>query len=143
MDSHTGSWFLIQLISHPECPMTAADLEQAIAIAKDASHSGAFKQAKAYWTRWYGSSTLNGQIKFGKGTRWLAVLRQDEGQQKFEQMAAELRNALVVCSKCRNVCVAVSIERCATCGKKGCDRCLVRRMGQDGVTIWHTTCQQP
>lgn len=104
MDSHTGSWFLVQLISHPECPMDAADLEQAITIAKDASHSGAYKQAEAYWTRRYGSSTLNGQIKFGKGTRWLAVLRLDEGQQRFEQMADELRNALVVCSNCHGVC---------------------------------------
>lgn len=143
MDSHTGSWFLVQLISHPDCPMIAADLEQAITIARDASHSGAYKRGRAYWIRRYGSNTLNGQLGFAKGMRWLAVLRQGEGQQKFEQRADELRNALITCPKCYGVCVAVSIERCATCGKKGCDRCLARRVSQDGVTTWHTTCQQP
>ena len=91
MDAHTGANFLLQLLLGDQYPMDGDDLEEAIRIAGKKSPSGAIDEAQRYYILRHGSAVLNGYLGFGKGTRWLAMIRRDEGQMAFEKKVAELR----------------------------------------------------
>ena len=91
MDAHTGANFLLQLLLGDQYPMDGDDLEEAIRIAGEKMPKSAFNEARRYYTLRHGNSTLNGSVGFAKGTRWLAMIRRDEGQMAFEKKVAELR----------------------------------------------------
>lgn len=91
MDARNGMQFLIALFCFPESKMDLEDLEEAIRIASTKSPSGSFDAAQRYYIMRHGSSVHAGYLAFAKGTRWLAMVRRDEGQQAFEAATEELR----------------------------------------------------
>lgn|GEM_PF-2351283 len=88
MDAQTGKQFLINLLAS-DYPMDITDLEKAIEIAKEKNPTGAFKEAGRYYYMKY-SNTI-GQLSFSKGTRWLAMIRRQNGEQAFKQACTDLR----------------------------------------------------
>lgn len=94
MDARSGIKFLAVLLSDSRYPMDAGDLEEAVRIASNKSPSAAFGMAQRYYASRHGSNVHDGYLGFAKGTRWLAVLRRDEGQAAFDAAVAELREVL-------------------------------------------------
>ena len=90
MDAKNGLQFLAVLFSDSRYPMDFADLEEAVKIARSKSPSSAFDVAQRYYILKHGSSVLNGYLAFAKGTRWLAILRRDEGSNAFETAVLNL-----------------------------------------------------
>lgn len=70
-------------------PMGEEDLEEAAQIARSRSKSAAFDDARRYWLRQHGEAM--GAQGFAKGTRWLATVRVEEGNDAFEALVAELQ----------------------------------------------------
>ena len=91
LDAQRGTNFLAILFFNDQYPMDGDDLEEAIRIASKKSPSGAINEAQRYYILRHGSAVLNGYLGFAKGTRWLAMIRRDEGEQVFFQKADELR----------------------------------------------------
>lgn len=94
MDAKSVTQFLAILIADSRYPMDAVDLEKAIEIAGAKSPSGAFDAAQRYYIMRHGSAVMNGYLAFAKGTRWLAIIRRDEGQKAFEAVIEQLRQAV-------------------------------------------------
>lgn len=84
MEAQAGVQFLSLLFSSPKHPMDKTDMEKAIEIAGRREPTGAFKEASFYYCRSHGMSVDNGYLAFQKGTRWLAMVRRDEGDEKFQ-----------------------------------------------------------
>ena len=143
MDAQTGSNFLLQLLLNDQFPMDGSDLEEAVKIAGEKMPKSAFNEARRLYKMRHGDSDLNGSLGFAKGARWLAVIRRDEGKAAFGAKVTMLYNALGICPHCRHECVAVSVALCATCRRKGCNKCLAGRISQEGIVRWHTRCQMP
>lgn len=91
MEAQAGIQFLSLLLSSPKHPMDAADLEKAIEIAGRREPTGAFKEAGMHYCRRHGMSIDNGYLAFQKGTRWLAMIRRDEGDGAFVQACESLQ----------------------------------------------------
>lgn len=91
MDAHTGSNFLLQILLNDQFPMDGDDLEGAIRIAGEKMPKSAFNKALRYYKMRHGNSDLNGSLGFAKGTRWLAMIRRDEGEKVFEVKVSKLR----------------------------------------------------
>lgn len=91
MEARSGIQFLAMLLSDPRYPMDAVDFEEAVRIAGSRSPSAAFGDAERYYVVRHGRAVQNGYLGFAKGTRWLSVLRRDEGQAAFEAAVASLR----------------------------------------------------
>lgn len=91
MEAKDGIKFLVGLIFHKESQMDFLDLEEAFRIAEKKSPSAAIKIATRYFYARHGSEVF--ALGFGKGTRWLSVIRRDEGQAAFEKAREELRLA--------------------------------------------------
>ena len=91
MNAQAGTQFLILLLSSDEYPMDTTDLEEAIRIASVKSPSGAFDAAQLYYATRHGSMVARGYLGFAKGTRWLAMIRRDEGQAAFDRALQQLR----------------------------------------------------
>ena len=91
MDAQAGIQFLSLLLSSSGHPMDETDLEKAIEIASRREPTGAFKEAGFHYCRRHGMSVDNGYLAFQKGTRWLAMVRRDEGDKKFQQACESLR----------------------------------------------------
>ena len=89
MDAQTGVLFLSLLVQQEKA--TEGDIEKAIEIAGSKSPSASFKVAQRYFVLQHGTSVQDGYLGFAKGTRWLAIIRRDEGQEAFESKASELR----------------------------------------------------
>lgn len=90
MDAKEGvQRFLIGLLSVKETTYNATDTEKAIEIASAKSPSAAFNEAQQY-CRFFKSSPI-WALGFVKGTRWLAVLRRDLGEQGFKMYVETLR----------------------------------------------------
>lgn len=70
--------------------LTAEDIEKAIQIASEKSPSGAIRAGQVAFIIAHGSSGQMAALAFGKGCRWLAMVRRDEGQEAFEKAAEEL-----------------------------------------------------
>ena len=96
MNAENGSQFLAMLLGSDEFPMDADDLEEAIKIASKKSPSGAFDAAQRYYITRHGSAVLDGYLAFAKGTRWLAVIRRNQGQAAFDAAVALLRKVTPV-----------------------------------------------
>lgn len=90
MDAKSGIRFLSMLFLGSRYPMDKADLEEAIRIAGEKSPSAAFKLAQRYYVVRHGRAVTDGYLAFAKGTRWLAILRRDEGQAAFEEVAERM-----------------------------------------------------
>lgn len=97
MNAKQGTQFLIALIAGKY--ITPADLEKAIEIAATKSPSAAFGAAQLYYITRHGQGVSNSYLGFAKGTRWLAVLRRDQGLQVFEAEAEKLRLQARVATK--------------------------------------------
>ena len=91
MDAHTGTNFLAILFLNDQYPMDGDDVEEAIRIAGKKSPSGAINEAQRYYILRHGSAVSDGYLGFAKGTRWLAMIRRDEGKVAFEKKVVELR----------------------------------------------------
>ena len=91
MDAQTGKGFLTLLLN--QRLMGKDDLEEAIKIASEKSPTGAFRSAGIYFVGKHGTGIYNGYLAFQKGTRWLAMIRRDEGQAAFDAAVAELRQS--------------------------------------------------
>jgi hypothetical protein len=76
--------------------MDADDLEEAAKIAREKSPSVAFGAARRYYIMQHGWAVSCGYPAFAKGTRWLAMIRRDEGQQSFEAVVEALRRVGVL-----------------------------------------------
>lgn len=150
MEAEQGMWFLIQLLypstqmGKEQIELAAKHLREAIRIASTCEPSSAIKQGKRY----YRMHCINQMhvLAFGKGTRWLAMIRRDKGQKAFEAAVQELKMvAMDVCSTCGSTCIMASIESCKICNQLGCQRCLARyrTTGSSSATTWHTTCRKP
>lgn len=92
LDAQRGSNFLAILFLQDQYPMDGDDLEEAIRIASVKSPSSAFDAAQRYYVMKHGSAVLNGYLGFAKSTRWLAMIRRDEGQMTFDRKVNELRH---------------------------------------------------
>jgi len=90
MKAQDGVIFLSALLREPSSGMTDEDLEEAIRLAGQYSPSAVFNRAATYWQSRHGQ-VGHLSLGFAKGTRWLAMIRRDEGQQAFEQTADRLR----------------------------------------------------
>lgn len=86
MNAENGVQFLIALITREY--ITLEDLKKAIEIAATKSPSAAFRRASEYCVL---AGKREYYLAFAKGTRWLAMLRRDQGQQAFEAEVAKLR----------------------------------------------------
>lgn len=86
MNAEQGVQFLIALIAGKY--ITPADLEKAIEIAAAKSPSAAFDCAGQYCVM---AGKREYSLAFAKGTRWLAVLRRDQGQSAFEVEVEKFR----------------------------------------------------
>lgn len=64
-------------------------LAQAILTAYESSPQAAYKFAVAWWRVKFGGSETDAQ-SYGKGVRWLAILRRDEGKAAFEAACEQL-----------------------------------------------------
>jgi len=71
--------------------LTAADIEQAIHIACEKSPSAAIDSGQVAFMVAHRGANEAVAIGFGKGCRWLAMIRRDEGQEVFGQICSELR----------------------------------------------------
>lgn len=91
MEAHAGIQFLSLLLSSPKHPMDVEDLEKAIEVAGKREPTGAFKEAGRYYCSRHGTGINNGYLAFQKGTRWLAIIRRDESDEKFKQACESLR----------------------------------------------------
>lgn len=89
MDARTGINFLRLLLT--QGLMDDADLEEAIRIAGEKSPTGSFKAGQLYFIGKHGMNTSDGYLAFAKGTRWLAVLRRDDGQKTYDGAVEDLR----------------------------------------------------
>lgn len=72
--------------------LTATDIELAIEIAARKNPSAAVKEAQRQWIFCH-PEHRDWAMGFGKGVRWLALIRRDEGQVAFEVVCEELRQA--------------------------------------------------
>jgi hypothetical protein len=90
MKAQDGVMFLSALLQSPESEMTTADLEEAVRLAGQYSPSAVFNRAAQYWQSVHGERGFY-YLGFAKGTRWLAMIRRDEGQLAFEQAAERIR----------------------------------------------------
>lgn len=88
MDAQTGIGFLKILFRDGRADGT--NIEKAIEIAGSKSPSASF-DAAALHARLHGKDQMT-SLTFAKGTRWLAVLRRDEGEEAFKKSVVELRN---------------------------------------------------
>lgn len=87
MDAKTGITFLTHL--RMQGVISSEDIEKAVEIASTKSPSRAIKDGQAHAYR----QNLGGQVQqitFGKGTRWLAMLRRDSGNEIFAINALKL-----------------------------------------------------
>lgn len=89
MDAQTGVGFLKLLVAQELAD--AEDIAKAIEIAKAKSPSASFDAAGRAFAIRHGGAVSNGYLAFAKGTRWLAMVRRDEGQAAFDKAADELR----------------------------------------------------
>ena len=88
MDAKTGvQQFLLGLLTQKK--MDSSDLEKAIEIARTKSPSAAFDKAGEY-CRFY-KSNPEWKLGFAKGTRWVAMVRRELGEQGFEMYLENLR----------------------------------------------------
>ena len=87
MDARTGVQFLTLL--YKEGRVDGKDIEKAIEIAGSKSPSASFDAAGLY-TRLMGKDQMT-NLTFAKCTRWLAVIRRDEGEEAFKKAVEELR----------------------------------------------------
>lgn len=71
--------------------LSADDVELAIKIARVKNPSSAYSRAAHGWHLRHPGSL--GETGFAKGTRWLAIIRRDEGQTAFVVVCEELRQA--------------------------------------------------
>ena len=72
--------------------LTKDDLEKAIEIASEKSPSAAIHAGYlAYSIAHPDSRSVWAGENFGKGVRWLSIIRRDEGQEAFDKACAELR----------------------------------------------------
>ena len=94
MEAQDGIQFLILLLKDQRYPMDTQDLEAAIKIASRRQPTGAFKEAARHYAARHGSCVASGYLGFAKGTRWLAVLRRDEGEQAFEEICQKLKEVM-------------------------------------------------
>lgn len=89
MDAKTGTVFLKILFQ--EKRIDTSDIEKAIEIAGSKSPSASFDAAGLH-ARSTGKDQMT-SLAFAKGTRWLAMIRRNEGQQAFDAAVAELRQS--------------------------------------------------
>jgi len=89
MDAQTGVQFLLLLRQAGKADQQ--DLEKAVEIAGSKSPSRAIKDAQMHHYLRYGDQMR--ALTFGKGTRWLAIIRRDEGDAAFQEKVAELRES--------------------------------------------------
>ncbi len=87
MDAKTGTAFLKILFR--EGKVVGVDIEKAIEIAGTKSPSASFNAASLH-ARLTGKGQMT-SLTFAKGTRWLAMIRRDEGDEAFKKAAEELR----------------------------------------------------
>lgn len=90
MKAREGIRFLELLLKDPQSGMHALDLEKAIRLASECSPSRSFDRASQYWFLRHGRTMY--YLGFAKGTRWLAMIRRDEGTDAFEAAVDQLRN---------------------------------------------------
>ena len=93
MEAKDGIGFLIQLLLDTAYPMDREDLEEAIRIAGSKSPSASFGVAQRHYVIRHGSGVHDGYLGFAKGTRWLAMVRRDEGDEAFQVAVTRLREA--------------------------------------------------
>lgn len=91
MKATEGIRFLELLLANPSSGMTAEDLEEAIRLAGGYSPSASFSRASQHWVLKRGRGGFF-YLGFAKGTRWLAMIRRDEGIDAFNAAADQLRN---------------------------------------------------
>lgn len=89
MNAQDGALFLQILLQDQSCPMDSDDLEEAIRLAGEYSPSAVFHRAAQYFASKHGETRSH--LGFAKGTRWLAMIRRDEGREAFCRKADELR----------------------------------------------------
>ena len=90
MDAQTGVQFLLLLKQVGKADQQ--DLEEAVKIAELKSPSRAIKDAQMYHYLRYGDQ-MSASLTFGKGCRWLAIIRRDEGNAAFRARVAELKES--------------------------------------------------
>lgn len=110
MEAHEGVQFLAQLLQSPQNQMTAADLEEAIRLAGQYSPSSAIDRAGRHYRVAHPSAGQMEALTFGKGVRWLAMVRRDEGQIPFETAVEGLWDY---------VRTILPTQKCVWCGKPG------------------------
>ncbi|HNU76170.1 MAG TPA: hypothetical protein PKL88_00435 [bacterium] len=89
MDAQTGVRFLLLLKQAGKADQQ--DLEKAVKIAESESPSRAIKDAQMHHYLRYGDQVS--ALGFGKGTRWLAIIRRDDGDAAFHEKVAELEES--------------------------------------------------
>jgi hypothetical protein len=89
MDAQEGVIFLLRLNQAGKADRD--DLEKAIQLAGSNSPARAIKEAKLYYRTKYGGEW--DALSFGKGVRWLAIIRRGEGAAAFQKKAAELKES--------------------------------------------------
>lgn len=96
MDAQNGIGFLKMLIRIGGADVD--DIEEAIKIASEKSPSASFKVAGRYFFAKHGQDDPASEcFAFAKGTRWLAMIRRDEGATSFQKAVAELRQMVGGC----------------------------------------------
>mgnify|MGYP001583388539 CR=1 FL=1 len=91
MEARDGVQFLSQLLQSPQYAMTADDMEEAIVLAARCSPSSAIDRGMRLYRVAHPSAGQMEALAYGKGGRWVAIIRRDEGQEAFEAECAKLR----------------------------------------------------
>lgn len=89
MEAIDGIQFLTVLLGQDV--IDADDITKAIEIAERKSPSAAITLAQRHFAIRYGGGRSMTALTYGKGVRWLAVLRRDQGQNVFLTKAEELQ----------------------------------------------------
>lgn len=93
MRPQEGVRFLLTLLQSPQYAMDAADLEEAIRLAGQYSPSAAIDRAVRHYRIAHPDTGQMEALTFGKGVRWLAIIRRNHGQAEFEKACAKLRQS--------------------------------------------------
>lgn len=88
MDAQNGIQFLIVLFQ--QGLIDGDDIIKAIEIAGSKSPSASVALSERHFAIKYTGRTMS-SLSYGKGVRWLAMIRRDEGQDAFELKIAELQ----------------------------------------------------
>ena len=89
MDARTGVEFFLFLPA-AQGRLTGEDIGMAIKIASSKSPSSAIDAGQVVFMLAHQELGQWAALSFGKGCRWLAMVRRDEGRESFEKLSQEL-----------------------------------------------------